>query len=207
MAQIIQKVKTLNSSIPPWPEDAKPQLSAIAWTWLKKYGIIEQETKDFLWSDEKQWLIFPIYSHVARYKWNPPQDILIAWQARNFHPVRYKPKYITRGPVGDIFHLLGDPEGDTVIITEDYISAIKVARVCTASPAFGSIISLDKLTTLHKRFKNLGIWLDMDKAGEAVKSKLRASQLGFKKVFTILSPKDPKEYDEETIKAMITVNE
>ena len=67
-------------------------------------------------------------------------------------------------------------------------------------PLWGSTIALKTLTRLVGRFKQLGIWLDMDKAQESLKSKLRASQLRFDKVFSILTPLDPKEYSDINIK-------
>ena len=195
--QSIEKVKTyINNKLIMPPEDVTKLIGARGWMWLKKYGIMEKEVEDCLWSDSKQWLIFPIYS-------NHGNKILIAWQARNFHPIRYKPKYITYGPVGDILHIIGQPS-NKIILVEDILSAIKVGRsLCQAMPLFGSNISLRLLTRLQERFKYLGIWLDMDKAKESLKSKLRASQLKFEKVFSIITEKDPKDYTNEEIKTKL----
>ena len=180
------------------PEDSCEQIGAIGWTWLKKYGIMESEVKDCLWSDSKQWLIFPIYSQAARRELQ--KNYLIAWQARNFNKIRPKPKYVTHGPISDIVHIIGS--GDTIVLVEDILSAIKVGRSpgVAAMPLWGSTIALKTLTRLVGRFKQLGIWLDMDKAQESLKSKLRASQLRFDKVFSILTPLDPKEYSDINIK-------
>ena len=198
ITQTPEKVKTCYNDLIMPPDDISKCIGIKGWTWLKKYGILESEVNDCFWSDSKQWLIFPIYSKLARKDYN--KDILIAWQARNFDPIRYKPKYITHGQIGDIIHLYGK-ESDTVVLVEDILSAIKVGRSQHQSmPMFGSNISLKTLTRLAKRFKKLGIWLDMDKAKESLKSKLRASQLGFDQVFTIITPKDPKEYSDEEIK-------
>lgn len=176
------------STLRPLPEDAKPQLGATAWTWLKKYGIMEDETQDFLWSDEKQWLIFTCKEITA----------VTAWQARNFNKERPKPKYLTYGPISDILVEFG--KGEVCVVTEDVISALKVARSpgVVGVPLFGSNMPLKTLTRLARRFKTCGIWLDSDKSKEAVTARSRASQF-FPQVFTILSTKDPKDYREPEI--------
>lgn len=184
-------VKRFPDTLVPWPEDTQVGIGQEGWTWLKKYGIMEAETKNFRWSDSKKWLIMPIYS-VAN------KEVLIGWQARNFNKDRPKPKYITHGRIGHLYHPIG-PEKDMIILVEDYLSAIKVGRFYTTQPLWGSNISLELLTVLQKRFKRLGIWLDMDKASESLKTHSRASQLGFDKIYSIITEKDPKEYNDEEI--------
>lgn len=186
------------------PDDATSSLGLSSLQWLAKYGIMSSESKDFLWSEEKQWLIYPIYSARALREHN--EKVLVAWQARNFHPVRFKPRYISRGPIGNCFYIIGPDTGETLYLVEDMISAVKVGRQYSAFCLFGSQIRLQMLTSLLARFKQIGVWLDMDKAQESLKTCSRASQLGFKRVFSILTPKDPKEYTNDEIKAIVTEN-
>lgn len=172
------------------PDDAQKQIGVKGLTWLRKYGIVDAECTDFLWSDSKQWLIFPLYDE---------NRVLLAWQARNFGTP--KPKYWTRGNISDILHIVG--LGDTAVITEDLLSAIKVGRSSgfAGVPVFGSGIPLKTLTRLYTRFKRVGVWLDMDKWSESLKTHSRASQLwGPDNVSIILTPKDPKEYSDAEIK-------
>ena len=192
-------VKTFNANnlLMP-PDDSDHFIGVKGLQWLAKYGILASEAKEFLWSDERQWLIYPMYS--ARALRDFGSKILIAWQARNFSAFYPKPKYLTRGPVGDCFHVLGPDTGETLFLVEDIISAIKVARPGrSVYPLFGSQMSLKMLTMLTTRFRRLGIWLDMDKAKESLKTTSRASQLGYKKVFSIITELDPKEYTDEEI--------
>lgn len=184
------------STLRPLPDDAKPQIGAVGWTWLKKYDIQESETKDMLWSDEKQWLIFTFIE---------PDGNLTCWQARNFNKERPKPKYITYGPRNEVFCLYG--QGDTVVLTEDVISAIKVGRSegVVGVPLLGSGVPLRLLTRLFKRFSSkvvLGVWLDADKGRESVVARSRASQY-FPFVFNILTPNDPKSYSDQEIDDII----
>ena len=97
LSQNVPFVKPSSFNIPPWPEDSSKIIGVRGWTWLKKYGIMESETKDYLWSDSRSWLIFPIYS--VRALQDQGREVCIAWQARNLNPVRTKPKYVTYGPV------------------------------------------------------------------------------------------------------------
>jgi len=175
------------------PDDAKPQIGATGWMWLKKYGIIETETSGFLWSDSKQWLIFTF---------KDGNGTIIAWQARNFNKDRPKPKYLSYGPIGDILVEFG--EGNCCVLTEDVISAIKVGRSTgvVGVPLFGSGIPLKLLTRLYRLFKTVGIWLDSDKTRESLLARSRANQY-FPHVFTILTEKDPKEYSDEAINEKI----
>jgi hypothetical protein len=185
--RISQPVLPEVKGVKPMPEDSTTQLGSKAWNWLAKYGIMPEEAKEFWWSDEKQWLIFPFYN--GSNACDP-----IAWQARNFNVDRPKPKYYTQGPRNSVFAYQG--KGKICVLTEDLLSAIKVGRSpgIVGLPILGADIGLARLVRLRTEFDYLGIWLDMDKATDAVKARSRASQLDFKDVFTVMTPKDPKEY-------------
>ena len=180
LSQNVEKVNP--SQLRPLPEDTSKSLGAKGLIWLKKYGIMNSELENFRWSDERQWLIYLIDEG--------------AWQARNFSDSG--PKYYTAGKIQDILHIIGT-DINSIILVEDAVSAIKVGRHASAMPIFGSNIALKTLVRLSTRFPNLGIWLDKDKAVESLKSKHRASQLGFDNVRTIITEKDPKDYNDEEI--------
>lgn len=184
------------------PDDTAPFIGYRGLQWLNKYGIVESERDQFLWSDERQWLVYPIYSpkELAEHG----EKILVAWQARNFSQLRPKPKYITRGPVGDIYLTINPPSNAadtliTIVLVEDIISALRVGRSWRTLPLFGSHISIKLLTMLCSRFKRLVVWLDADKAEEGLKAAHKASQLGFDTVQTMFTDKDPKEYTDKEI--------
>ena len=191
---ITQQQDVVKSHI--FPDDFSTTIGTRGWTWLKKYGILSSEVTNFLWSESKQWLIMPFYDS---------SGCLLAWQARNFSLERPKPRYLSFGQISDIMHFEGNENVNMVIIVEDMLSAIKVGRsqIAQAMPCFGSNIPLKTLTRLKAQFKYLGIWLDMDMAGKALQTHCRASQLGFKQVFMIKTPYDPKTYTDEDIKTYV----
>ena len=172
----------------PLPEDTTHVLPQKALQWLGKYDIMKDESKTFLWSSEREYLIFPFYDQEGR---------LEAWQGRSFSGTGRR--YFTTGAVSDIMILYGT--GRNVILTEDVLSAIKVGRVAVGLPLFGSNIPPRLLLRLATRFKDLGIWLDRDKAKESHHGAVRASQMGFDRVRTIITDLDPKEYTTDEIRS------
>jgi hypothetical protein len=143
-----------------------------------------------LWEPYRQLLVFPVYGG---------EHDLIFWQGRNFSGSG--PKYLSRGSSRDILHVL-NPGHDTIILTEDLLSAIVVSRITSAMPIWGSHIPLETILRLAKGFKRIGIWLDMDKTKESRRACLRASQLGVD-CFTIHTTKDPKCYSKDEVKEIL----
>ena len=146
--------------------------------WLLQYGLTSKDAEEF------------------NITWEPTKDLLVLvnqddyWQGRNFG---YGPKYSSRGNKPLIFY----GNTDTLVCVEDVLSAIKIHksdRSYTTLPLLGSIIPL-KLTEMGlKRFKKIFIWLDRDKATEAVKQARNLKQKGHD-VDVIITPNDPKEYN------------
>ena len=92
--------------------------------------------------------------------------------------------------------LLWYGNGDILVCVEDVISAIKVSKAnpnVTATPLLGSSIPLELTETILKRFKTVRVWLDRDKAIEAVKQARNIKQKGID-CEAIITPLDPKEY-------------
>ena len=69
-------------------------------------------------------------------------------------------------------------------------------------PILGSHVSNYYLLKLSRFFKHLVIWLDRDKAKEAVKAANRA-KLFFETVDVVITEKDPKEYNTKDIRRYI----
>lgn len=180
-------------SIPAYAEDATETLADPGLTWIKKYGIWNDEIQEhgILWSKSQEQLIFPIYE-------NAYACDVIAWQARNFKP--NSRKYLTFGKIDEILHILGLTKhtNSDIIIVEDMVSAIKVSRHFRCMPLFGSGCSRAKLTRLRRYSECLKFWLDADKFGTSMKMAKVAAQLGFK-TSVIHTEKDPKEHTNEQI--------
>jgi hypothetical protein len=201
-----------------YPLDAQAYIPVEAAAWLHNYGITAKEVKDngIEWSESRKLLLFPI---------KDAEGCILAWQGRNFRfknipiaqdidgiPLEYGhkivlegPKYYTQGRIKDILHIIkpayGVDNNDVIILVEGIVDAIKVGRMYPTAPLLGSRVPLGLIQRLSTRFNEVGIWLDPDKKVEAVKSTLRASQL--MKAFVVLSLRDPKEYDETSIIALV----
>jgi len=151
--------------------------------YLKKYGLTDDEIYSNYFWDDKGYLVF----NGGAYQ-----------NARNFTGLGVK--YISRGLIrGNEKIFLQHTQKDDVVVAEDAISAIKIARTCNSVPIHNSIIPLELILRLSKQFKNLFIWLDRDKAKESFKEAKKA-ELYFDKVRIIWSEKDPKEYSDIEIK-------
>jgi hypothetical protein len=146
--------------------------------WLLKYGITNEE--------------------IDKYKiaYNANSEILVLlftqnyWQGRCFGN-QYQ-KYLSKG--NKPLTIYGN--SDTIVCVEDVLSAIKIARLSPefcATPLLGSSMSLETTQSLSERFKNIVIWLDRDKAKEAIRIARNLKQRGLL-VEVVISPKDPKEY-------------
>lgn len=154
--------------------------------WLLKYGISREE--------------------IAKYgiSWEPARRLLVLinnksyWQARNFGFGNYKYKSNGMKPL----QVYG--EGDTIVVVEDVLSAIKIARTkkYCASPLLGSSLSKHAESQLVKQYKNIYVWLDRDKASNAVRIRNRLRSLGVTSR-AIISDLDPKEYDKQTITEIV----
>lgn len=200
------KKKTTWSKDIKMPTDAQRAIPLIPKVWLQKYDILESEIRsnDIHWSEQNKYLIFPVYNI------NVNIHTLIMWQARNFRKVneglnKKRPKYITIGPKEEIDHIMGDWEnlsilrGRTLVIVEDIISAIKIARFMPVMPLFGSTFSQDKAIRIEKDYKNLILWLDQDKHAAAIKLSEKYKYL-FRDIGVISTKKDPKEVSPSEIR-------
>lgn len=179
------------------PSDYSRALGLEGAKWLMKYGITREEiTKNHIgWSDKYESLIFPVFDI---------HDNLLLVQRRFFGHGNW-PRYHTKGKPESLVHILGDRDTDTCVLVEDLLSAIKVGRQQETSPLWGSNLSLDKIKRLSHRFANLILWLDRDKAREAVRYKWKASPF-FQKISIIVSEHDPKEYSDDGIATFLAAN-
>jgi Zn ribbon nucleic-acid-binding protein len=155
--------------------------------YLKKYGLTDKEIYDNYFWDSAGYLVFNGGSYQ---------------NARNFTGVGAK--YMTRGVIRNNEPIMQNTQNDSVIIVEDAISAIKVSRVLPSVPIHNSIIPLELILRLSKRFKKLFVWLDKDKSLSALKQAGNAKLL-FDEVRTIWTDLDPKCYSETEIKKYLNV--
>lgn len=175
--------------------DFHPAIPDEALAWLRKYGISDTEIKHYelCWNRKTSSLVFPVFN--SRKK-------LVYYQERYFGPDKDKPKYITRGSkTQQLMYIINNNFPKTLVLVEDYVSAIKVSRYCSASPLLGSNISSRASKWVAERFNRVRLWLDMDKAVESLRE---ASRLPVNDVRVVLTPLDPKEYSTgEIVKILV----
>lgn len=154
--------------------------------WLLQYGITQND----------------IDSH--KLSWCPSLNGLVLvqttnyWQARNFGNGA---KYLSKGHKPLIFY----GNGAILVCVEDIISAIKINNAnknVTVVPLLGSSIPLELTETILERFKIVRLWLDRDKAIEAVKMARNLKQQNID-ADVIITDKDPKEYTTHDINLII----
>lgn len=159
-----------------------------AMQWILKYGITPQEILDnnIGWNSEGQLLVLlktPEY-----------------WQARTFGG--HKIKYNSNG----VKPLTIYGNGSTLVCVEDILSAIKISRLSPefcALPLLGSSLPDTWIPELQARFNSVVIWLDRDKAINAIKISRNLKQRGINSS-VVVSPLDPKEYSTIDIKKYLT---
>ena len=176
------------------PHDATSQINKVAVDWLNQYEITPEERIRYrmLWSESKQQLIFPMFDGESN---------LLAWQAKNF-ATPIKSKYYSQGKIHDLLYFCGK-KLSPIILVEDLVSAIKIGRIASAMPLFGSEASTQLLMRLKTHCNSVILWLDSDKWKNSHDIVNRAKSIGLPamSVFTNL---DPKEYTVEKIKYFLT---
>jgi hypothetical protein len=137
-----------------------------------------------------QRIILPIYGE---------KNQLIFWQGR-YCPEPHvtptaQPKYWNEGNSANVFAIFGatGKSQTAVAVVEDFVSAVKVARICPAFCLFGSALSVLNMQRLGFRYNHLVLWLDPDKAAHAARCELKARPY-FDRVSAVFTNKDPKEH-------------
>ena len=189
------------------PLDCDIGYPQIALDWVSQYDITQDDLvrNGVMWSWEgsgvnikgeyikaESLLIFPVFEG----------GNLIAWQGRYFGHNINVPKYVGRGKTADSLCIINGRSriDDTLVMVEDVMSAIKVAKAgWDTLPLFGTKVKsrLERLRIL-KRFK-LAIWLDPNMHTQSIQYRRVAALEGFK-CHSVLSTKDPKEHAVKEIR-------
>jgi hypothetical protein len=173
------------------PEDFELCLPTSAKTWLRKYGVTDEEIKRFRfgYSARMNRLVLPVFK----------DDQLVYWQGRLLGGIG--PKYLSMKSKdgGKFFELVHNKE---VVLVEDIISAICVRRAgFSAIALLGSYVGAKAAARLKElNVERVVVWLDPDKRSSAVKFAKQLSGLGFKATCLVTPAKDPKDYNVSQIK-------
>jgi hypothetical protein len=184
---------------PALPEDDCLQYGTLATEWARSYGIEVEELlgRSVSYSPKEARLIFNFYSDDGTRSLS---------QARNFSPMA-KSRYFTYGKpeeVIPIYYATANTElrGTTLVVCEDCLSAIKVARQFDCMPVLSSDLSLTKLKRMSRFYNNFVVWLDGDMYHKAQRICRRLQLLGCE-AQAVYTPLDPKCYDNETIRNVV----
>jgi hypothetical protein len=176
------------------PEDVEFKLPEVAWKWLQQYSLSKGDIirHKLMWSESWKRLIFPYFDTTG----------LLAWQGRYFGDDPKKGKWFSQGDLKSILHICGPAKGDTLVLVEDTVSAIKVGHHVPCMPIFGSHVSVRTLVRVRRFYGKIIIWLDKDKQIDSVKFSNNARLLGITST-SIITEKDPKEYPHDQLKAIL----
>lgn len=115
------------------------------------------------------------------------------------------PKALFYGSKEDTFAYAGCEKlqlRNTLVIVEDSLSSIKVARTTCSLPLFGSSISNSKLSKIvANRYDKIYVWLDSDKLRAAHSIADRIELLGTKSS-VIMTDADPKYVSQKEIECL-----
>lgn len=167
--------------------------------WLNKYGLdwADVRVHDGGFSKFRNQLVFGF---------KDPSGRLVCTVARNFDPDRAeKAKYYTSGAKEETCQVYqkGPELLKTLVITEDALSAIKVSKVCDATPALGTNMSVRRLTNYYNLgYRDFVIWLDRDKWKEAMNMADTLKWMGAS-ARCFYSEHDPKTYSIEQIQEFL----
>jgi hypothetical protein len=187
------------------PEGSESILPARAISYLSRYGITMGEVlrQGIVWSPRDEQLIYPYYATT-----DDGRKYLACYQARNFNQSRQaKAKYFNKGSTSSVIPVIKCLDTTVkrlvifpkrLVITEDALSAIRIARQCDAMPALGTNVPVHKIMVLARSYERITIWLDSDKWREAREIADNVKWLGLS-ADTIYSELDPKAYTDEQI--------
>ena len=186
------------------PADMKPgstmHVSGTAWLYRYSITLAERELYNIGWSETVGRVILPVYDQAGT---------LTAYQARRVLPHDHMPKYLTSKNKGCRFPLfLGTKQTktDTVVLTEDILSAIKVGRQCQAAALLGVNLTRDNRNALlAEGFTKFVVWLDDD--NPAVRKAQRDIVRSIEPFATVVKVTghtcDPKDMQDEQIKSIL----
>lgn len=169
--------------------------------WAKSYGI---EVQELLFRDVQG--VEPLqFRQRMAFVFRDSTRVPILAQARNLEEGA-KPKYITYGKPNEVLPIYyvrsSERRSDCLVLVEDCLSAIKVARLTDAMPCLASEVSSLKLKRLAGLYGAFLIWLDSDMYPKAQKMANKLQLLGCK-AHAVYTDLDPKCYEMQDIEATL----
>lgn len=185
------------------PNDFTQEIPTKHALWLFKAGLHMDMIRDagFGYSNSLSRVILPVYDD---------NGVLVYIQARATTYPEQKPKYLNiKGAAKDdiIYHCTPKHhlEGfeDTVVVTEDILSANRVGQICNAISILGTKLSSGQALKIAEYSKVIW-WLDDDEAGiVGARKGSRSLQFIVGAQHIIRTPKDPKGYSSRHIRNIL----
>lgn len=193
-----QQAAEFKAAPPTLPPDFTKEIPPAGILWLAKGGLNHSDIDrfGFGYSPKMQRVIMPVYEG----------DELVAVQARALRR-DHIPKYlgqIRRNP-RPAFRAQHSASADTLVLTEDMLSACRVSKVCDAWSLLGTNLVPAVLASIAEtHHPNIAIWMDEDGAGVFARRRMRAQlQVTGKTVRLITSDRDPKKHSLAEIRSLI----
>ncbi len=202
------------------PDDLSTNYPECVLAYAKKYEIQIDELlrENYRWSEKYQSLYALYFSGgtgsptAANARSFRPNVGAIKTETTRFHSMeRGKfPKYRFLGSKADIFPVFrGNPQQreapnrnqQTLVLTEDALSSLKIGRQMDAMPLLGTSLSMDKTKRIAGLYSRCIVWLDRDKFREAWEIATKLKWLGVS-TKVVLTDKDPKEYTDSEINSL-----
>ena len=186
------------------PEDITE--SRTAWpkevvAWVGKAGLLETP-RELLWSQQRQSLYWPVEQEGLS-AYGPK---LAGYVIRRFDPKRYLT--LTQDKAGFWGLYRGQERHQTVVLTEDVLSAWRVAELTDAVSLMGTELKPQILTyLLQAGYDRAVVYLDADNPVVRAKARKIASQLSFMPVELLETGKDPKLEPKERLRKLLNLNE
>lgn len=182
------------------PIDFTREVPATALKWLLQYGLPWSYWKEQIgFSPSEKRLVFlvgdPIQFSIGRLVEEPDETASSAKRR----------KWYVWGDSHKHAEIVGKPEGKAVVLVEDIVSAHKVVNAgeFVSIPLFGTEVHKPALYYLLMENKPVYLWLDKDQQVDVYRKAAQLQGLLGRYVRTVVTEKDPKALDFETIKERI----
>lgn len=191
--------KAININLPlELPNDYTTEIPLHGRMWLYKGGITESVWRQYKlgYSASLDRVILPVYSEEGSLVWYQCRAILDGQKPKYIQPSRDRSSIMFRAKYE------GATTGDTVIIVEDILSAIRVGRHMQTMSLLGTKITTAQAARLAE-FKRVITWLDSDTAGRKGAYTIRKTLGLVTEVGNITTKEDPKLLTDKKIKEIL----
>lgn len=207
------------------PTDLTTEYPLKVLEWTLKYQVFPEDLlkHNVFWSPSHQLLLFLINSHDQTTILSSPY---IGYSARTFSYSNKQTRYISRfrkgieslclykktsvstdqstDHTGAPAHTDATTSLRNIVLVEDCLSAIKIARQSDSMALLTSTLAMSKINRLAGLYDTFLVWLDSDMYHNAQKIARRFKLLG-KEAHAIYTEKDPKCYSDKEISDFLSI--